>query len=474
MPPIPPIVLQQLQALLGTLAADDSTRTSVDPGQSSQAPSTQAAAPVLAPLQPAPTLAPPVLQPYQPTQVLLQPSQLPPPGLLPLSQQPFLPMSMAHLGGHLNTTQVNQARLASSASSNNCRQVQLPPRTSHNPSQSIQGASSQTPSLVSRPDAKKHCFVEGAAQPTLRVLFNIYPPLIYSHVAALEQFGLIKYSEILASTPLNTVIHRLSEELEQSQHQYRFQPSQLSLLVHEGPALQLLAPANKGTCSRRDGQIPLQPVPTTSGLTLDHLANDRSKFNLPLCIEGGNHFIIHFATHDMTVLMNYSANGFLTILQIFQPHLQKILTAAAEMKLVLPGPPLSINITSSTQASPNAPARQTSFLSAHTSLPQMLWDPSEAWISPMADQEGLYTVDSLASNVYENATSGTALQRLAIRGHDIHSLAISYLNMLEKCGQSDDYSLALSPNQHFTILDDDGRVQSFGQGIEQEAIYTAF
>lgn len=119
--------------------------------------------------------APPVLQSYQPTQALVRPSQ-PGPSLLSSSQQPFLPISMARLGGNLNTSQVNQARLASSASSNN-RLQQLPRRTSRISSHSVWGPFTHPPTLpVIRLDARL-CYVEGAEEPTLRITSKIYPQM---------------------------------------------------------------------------------------------------------------------------------------------------------------------------------------------------------------------------------------------------------------------------------------------------------
>lgn len=217
--------------------------------------------------------------------------------------QPFLGLN--NLAVDLSR-QVNQARLASSASSQPCQaQMAIWGRR-----RTTRGPAVAPPCLVSNarwPDVR-HCVTEifpqdgGPAQNALMMTIKVYPPsvciptssllvfllnlfqvtpaaeyLLYrfhrdSVTQYLSDHHLVYHYTLSPSTLITDLIIRVTDDMSTSPSVYRFasSPENNMFLSHETQPLQLLGLVNKGTPRVSDNQVHLHTMPVTRSTTLQH------------------------------------------------------------------------------------------------------------------------------------------------------------------------------------------------------------
>ncbi|KAJ7908556.1 hypothetical protein B0H13DRAFT_2331326 [Mycena leptocephala] len=181
----------------------------------------------------------------------------------PASYQPFIgAASLAPSTPILNTSYVNQGRMASS-SSTNARAPSMPRRGRR------QGVRAQhPPSLVNRPHPDQ-CLGEGAhGFPIYRVEVQVYPPLEPVLPAAPTDDKQTEFLELL-----HTVVRDMQNSASVC---LRDRPS--PVLQHPATTLQPLGLVSKGKVVQ--GQMKLKMQGVTAGFTIGNLAADRNRYSV--------------------------------------------------------------------------------------------------------------------------------------------------------------------------------------------------
>ncbi|KAJ8084406.1 hypothetical protein PM082_003175 [Marasmius tenuissimus] len=144
---------------------------------------------------------------------------------------------------------------------------------------------------------------------------------------------------------------------------------------------------------------------------------------------------------------------------------------------VTPPPPSS----SQDMIIPGPVTRATStHLGEHTQFngqaPPALWEAT--WVerqTPGLDTifgfERTVRVFEIVTETYINNHGGTPAPTLKVTARDYEGLADSLRNVIVQCIRSGDFTLLLSADRHFILVDSFGRYVSSGNGIEREAVH---
>ncbi|KAF8240018.1 hypothetical protein L208DRAFT_1556606 [Tricholoma matsutake] len=106
------------------------------------------------------------------------------------------------------------------------------------------------------------------------------------------------------------------------------------------------------------------------------------------------------------------------------------------------------------------------------SIPEVLW--VHQWVAPVFLESETIPLADMRSLAFREATVGSNVEKLEIRGSDVHALAQAFLNMLGEAVKRGDFTSVLLPQREFDIVIGRDRIQSFGEGVEREALQITF
>ncbi|EDR07311.1 uncharacterized protein LACBIDRAFT_299099 [Laccaria bicolor S238N-H82] len=331
----------------------------------------------------------------------------------------------------------------------------------------------------------------------------IYRFLKDSHSAWLEQHHLLWRYEFAASATVHSLITQVANDMRNSPSAYQFAsvPSRnISIVAHEALPLQLYGLVARGVPRPRDQLVRIVCMPTDPYFTLEMVAADRRRYAAPVCIEG-DRFAIHLGVTlpRTSALINHRRHKCLGLrLHSYLPtdsHKDDgsddgIVTSGGETDGYdtdeFESEPAPISNSSVHGLSVNPPARTTrnttssalgegqnsqSFVMPWSFLPPKIWD-SHSWTPPPS--QNLYSIDRLATQVFQTATSGISVPRFVVEGNDVAGLCQHLDAFLTQAIKENDFTTILSPNRTFQINDHNGDMTSLGIGIEREVIHTLF
>ncbi|KAF8218922.1 hypothetical protein L208DRAFT_1345548, partial [Tricholoma matsutake] len=105
-------------------------------------------------------------------------------------------------------------------------------------------------------------------------------------------------------------------------------------------------------------------------------------------------------------------------------------------------------------------------------IPEVLW--VHQWAAPVFLESKTIPLVDMRSMTFREATVGSNVEKLEIHGSDVCVLAQAFLNTLGEAVKRGDFTSVLLPQREFDIVIGRDRIQSFGEGVEREALQIAF
>ncbi|KAJ7026563.1 hypothetical protein C8F04DRAFT_1045551 [Mycena alexandri] len=327
-----------------------------------------------------------------------------------------------------------------------------------------------------------------------------------SFIDWLDKYKLRFLYTLPEDTKIIDLVATVVAAMQSSSVQWQFSDGSSSLArylrPHETLDLQLLGLVNKGSRSK-GGDIYMRRQPANRTQTLSDLLADRTLFAKPKFLVRDRRLIVKFGLADrrspgglprrhscLSTLMHdiFSIENEKGRTPDWSPpqcdsdgetdndsdieELHAFLvskcsnTGANQPCFVGPANSLGTQSSSIVVAGQNSERQPTSIRNSD------LWDGP--WVPQPAKYGGLFDMADLLKSIFETASSGSRPRELVVEGTTMDELVDNLMKLILEAVRSGDFTLILSPDRSFQLLQPNGVVLSFGVGVEREAWYTAF
>ncbi|KAG6914371.1 hypothetical protein DXG01_000727 [Tephrocybe rancida] len=358
----------------------------------------------------------------------------------------------------------------------------------------------------------------------IRLLVFVYPPIepgqerYLFHIdgdtfrRALQDIGLVFQLELRLDEHVKNLLARITHSMRLDQaFSYRFADPPAGAPV-TSPLL-LLSVRNRGNPQRGSGQITLAPWRVEPGMTLLDIAQDNVNFAVPRCIDSTNRLIVSLAVRNvglrhMVGRLIHSCmparfyqrfprdtqygedpgcqSGGEEELSEEETDVGSVIGTPepdSDAEYVIPAPPpsqarpsLVRSVRSIPQPLVPCPAQPIQAeVSLATlivnSLPSTIWDPDLVWPAPLPSYIARFSLETLTTGVYHQATRGTPANAerpsLHVHGSTISQMANAYLAIIDTALEVKDFQRVLFSDRHFLRDDNSG---AHGVGVEDEVL----
>ncbi|KAF8230858.1 hypothetical protein L208DRAFT_1473398, partial [Tricholoma matsutake] len=276
-----------------------------------------------------------------------------------------------------------------------------------------------------------------------------------------------------------------------------------NILDHKALPLLLMIFRDRGRAAS-DSEIKLRCIPMDPTLTLQKMFEARNRYTLAAAGNGieDAHFVIHLIVceHPLTAITSFdtdlprvhnciSKRVYHQFPGDLYPSNQDAETDTScaesqsepdsDMEDILPTTSLwdIVNVSAHhpmlwSSATLMQDTQTPSTLVQTASIPEVLW--VHQWAVPVFLKSKTIPLADMKSTAFREATVGSDVEKLEIRGSDVRALAQAFLNTLGEAVKRGDFTSVLLPQREFDIVIGRDRIQSFGEGVEREALQIAF